>query len=375
MNNKEKIQNAFTSFYNFNDDTREIMNEFYENQESYLKLLKNTLQVINEIENKLKITVSEQYKDFLKAEIGNYIYNPGSIDEFRAYDAQELFSFNYIGDNVGNNAIEELSDFLIVGQDNGEYSYFFDVHNTLNHGTDTFWRVNRSSCTDYEIVGNTFIDFLTEVSAGKKINAIIPFQQEKEIIPENIKEDFIKKISNQLAKDKLQSIDENIKTINEYLAMIRQKDDLFCVSEYWDEHIQSFMNLSNVIKESFPNYSALILVSIADVSFSLSNISFELLLGEKLESFNIGKKAKKYLKDMFVFSFNSQSLFGDFNGSYFDYFFIDTQNKLGNGAESIYIISEKSKKLEEACYVAKDIVDLFRIFAEGEEINTIPIGK
>ena len=375
MNNKEKIQNAFTSFYNFNDDTREIMNEFYENQESYLKLLKNTLQVINEIENKLKITVSEQYKDFLKAEIGNYIYNPGSIDEFRAYDAQELFSFNYIGDNVGNNAIEELSDFLIVGQDNGEYSYFFDVHNTLNHGTDTFWRVNRSSCTDYEIVGNTFIDFLTEVSAGKKINAIIPFQQEKEIIPENIKEDFIKKISNQLAKDKLQSIDENIKTINEYLAMIRQKDDLFCVSEYWDEHIQSFMNLSNVIKESFPNYSALILVSIADVSFSLSNISFELLLGEKLESFNIGKKAKKYLKDMFVFSFNSQSLFGDFNGSYLDYFFIDKQNKLGNGAESIYIISEKSKKLEQACYVAKDIVDLFRIFAEGEEINTIPIGK
>ena len=375
MNNKEKIQNAFTSFYNFNDDTREIMNEFYENQESYLKLLKNTLQVINEIENKLKITVSEQYKDFLKAEIGNYIYNPGSIDEFRAYDAQELFSFYYIGDNVGNNAIEELSDFLIVGQDNGEYSYFFDVHNTLNHGTDTFWRVNRSSCTDYEIVGNTFIDFLTEVSAGKKINAIIPFQQEKEIIPENIKEDFIKKISNQLAKDKLQSIDENIKTINEYLAMIRQKDDLFCVSEYWDEHIQSFMNLSNVIKESFPNYSALILVSIADVSFSLSNISFELLLGEKLESFNIGKKAKKYLKDMFVFSFNSQSLFGDFNGSYLDYFFIDKQNKLGNGAESIYIISEKSKKLEQACYVAKDIVDLFRIFAEGEEINTIPIGK
>lgn len=365
MNNIEKIKNAFTSFYNFNDDTREIMNEFYENQESYLKLLKNTLQAINEIENKLKITVSEQYKDFLKAEIGNYIYNPGSIDEFRAYDAQELCSFNYIGDNVGYNAIEELSDFLIVGQDNGEYSYFFDVHNTLNHGTDTFWRVNRSSCTDYEIVGNTFIDFLTEVSAGKKINAINPFQQKEEKNPENIKEAFIKKISNQLAKDKLQSIDENIKTINEYLAMIRQKDDLFCVSEYWDEHIQSFMNLSNVIKESFPNFSALILVSIADISFSLSNISFELLLGEKLESFNIGKKAKKYLKDMFVFAY-SDSRFLEVNGSYFDYFFIDTQNKLGNGPESIYIISEKSKKLEEACYVAKDIVDLFRIFAEGE---------
>ena len=72
---------------------------------------------------------------------------------------------------------------------------------------------------------------------------------------------------------------------------------------------------------------------------------------------------------------NKSSLFIDINGSDWDYIFIDYQNKLGKGAEAIYIISEKSKKLEEACYVAKDIVDLFRIFAEGEELNTTPIGK
>ena len=375
MNNKEKIQNAFNCFYNYNEDTQKIRNEFFENQEFYLKLLKTTLQAINEIEEKLCITVSEQYKDFLKAEIGNYIYNPDSTDEFRAYDAQELFSFNYIGDDVGYNAIEELKDFLIVGQDNGEYSYFFDVQNTLNHGTDTFWRVNRSSCSNFEIAGNSFIDFLTEVSARRKIKKIIPLEQKKADIPENIKEVLIEKLSGQLSKDKLQSINENIITIKNFFSIIRQKDDLFCLSEYWDEHIQSLMNIFHLMNESFPNAFVLVLVNIGDVSFSLPNISFELLLGEKLEAFNIGKKAKKYLKDMFVFSFNSNSLFLEINGSYFDYFFIDTLNKLGNGAEAIYIISEKSKKLEEACYVAKDIVDLFRIFAEGEDINTIPIGK
>lgn len=374
MNNKEKIQNAFNCFYNYNEDTQKIRNEFFENQEFYLKLLKTTLQAINEIEEKLCITVSEQYKDFLKAEIGNYIYNPDSTDEFRAYDAQELFSFNYIGDDVGYNAIEELKDFLIVGQDNGEYSYFFDIQNTLNHGTDTFWRVNRSSCSNFEIAGNSFIDFLTEVSARRKIKKIIPFEQKKADIPENIKEIFIEKLSSQLSKDKLQSINENISTIKNFFSIIRQKDDLFCLSEYWDEHIQSLMNIFYLMNESFPNAFVLVLVNIGDVSFSLPNISFELLLGEKLEAFNIGKKAKKYLKDMFVFAY-SDSRFLEINGSYFDYFFIDTLNKLGNGAEAIYIISEKSKKLEEACYVAKDIVDLFRIFAEGEEINTTPIGK
>ena len=38
MNNKEKIQNAFNCFYNYNEDTQKIRNEFFENQEFYLKL-------------------------------------------------------------------------------------------------------------------------------------------------------------------------------------------------------------------------------------------------------------------------------------------------------------------------------------------------
>ena len=38
------------------------------------------------------------------------------------------------------------------------------------------------------------------------------------------------------------------------------------------------------------------------------------------------------------------------------------------------MISEKSKKLAEACYVAKDIADFFRSFAEGKELSTTPIG-
>ena len=97
-------------------------------------------------------------------------------------------------------------------------------------------------------------------------------------------------------------------------------------------------------------------------------ISFSLLFDEKLEAFNVGKKAKKHLKDMFVFAYNSDSLFLNIDDSYFDYFFVDPTNRLGNGPDAIYMISEKSKKLEEACCVAKDIVDLFRVFAEGAEL-------
>ena len=78
---------------------------------------------------------------------------------------------------------------------------------------------------------------------------------------------------------------------------------------------------------------------------------------------------------MIVFACNERSLFANQEDTIWDLFFIDVTNQIGNGSEAIYIISENSKKLEEACYVAKDIVDLFRIFAEGEELNTTPIGK
>lgn len=101
---------------------------------------------------------------------------------------------------------------------------------------------------------------------------------------------------------------------------------------------------------------------------------FLLLLDEQLEVLNIGKKSKTYLKNMFIFACNSYSLFSKINGSYFDYFFIDPTNKLGEGPDAIYMISEKSKKLAEACHIAKDIADFFRSFAEGKELNTTPIG-
>lgn len=376
MNDKEKIQDIFNRFYNYNEETQKVKKEFLENKDSCSELLKNALRAICEIEEQLNISFAEQYKEFLKAEIGNYIYNPDSIiDEFRAYDAKELYEFNYVGEKVGHSAIEELKDFLIVGQDEGECSYFFDIHDTLGRGIDTFWRVNRSSCSNFQIVGNTFIDFLNDVANRKAIDAITPFEQKEEPIPENVKDILVEKLSGQISADELHSIDGDIMTIKNYLAMIRQKDDLFCLSKYWNEHIATLIKLHDVMNDTFPHSFVFILLKLENFSFSLLNISFQMLLDERLEAFNIGKKAKKYLKDMFVFAYNSNSLFLNINGSYFDYFFIDPTNKLGNGTDAIYVISEKSKKLEEACYVAKDIVDLFRIFAEGEELNTTPIGK
>lgn len=375
MTDKEKIQNMFNCFYNFNEDTQKIKRDFLANKELYSEILGNTLKAIREIEKLLNIKLSEHYIEFLQAEIGNYIYNPDSIDEFRAYDAEELYGFNYIGEKVGDSAIEELKDFLIVGQDEGENSYFFDIHNTLHYGIDTFWRVDRSLCSDFEIVGKTFIDFLEQIVLRKPINALHPFEKEKKTISGNNKAFFIKKLCEQMSADELYITSNKISVSKNYLSEIKRRNDVrFISTEYSNQHIETLIKLQNIMNNAFPTSFVFLLLHLDDFSFYQGNIFFLLLLDEQLEVLNIGKKSKTYLKNMFIFACNSYSLFSKINGSYVDYFFIDPTNKLGEGPDAIYMISEKSKKLAEACYVAKDIADFFRSFAEGKELSTTPIG-
>ena len=58
-----------------------------------------------------------------------------------------------------------------------------------------------------------------------------------------------------------------------------------------------------------------------------------------------------------------------------DYIFQDYQNKLGRGAESIYIMSCYGSSIENACYVAKDIVEFIRKICADEPLDLTPIGK
>lgn len=58
-----------------------------------------------------------------------------------------------------------------------------------------------------------------------------------------------------------------------------------------------------------------------------------------------------------------------------DYIFQDYQNKLGRGAEAIYIMSYYGSSIENACYVAKDIVEFIRKICTDEPLDLTPIGK
>lgn len=373
MNNIETINKIFELYYERDEESKKMKDDYLKHKAEYDSLCDETYNTVLEIEKKLEIKLSDFYKDSLKAKAGIYISNENLSNEFRFYDKSELYNFNYIGEERGYSAKEELKEFFIIGQDEGESSYFLDVYNNLGLGIDIIWKVNRCNCEDFVVVGQNFIDFLESIATNRKSN--LDFISEDNPTDFINVDDYIKKILSKITEGNLHKLNKDIKTIYNYIEEIKKQDDLMIFSSYSKKSAESLIRIQNSMNNSYPVEFIYVLLHLKSFAFSLKNMMIEAIILEQFEKFNTGKKSKKYLHDVLVFALNKKSLFIDINGSYFDYIFIDYQNKLGNGSESIYIISENSTKLEEACYVAKDIVDLFRIFAEGGELNTTPIGK
>lgn len=373
MNNIEKIKAVFELYYERDEQSRKMKDDYLKRKNEYDSLCDETYDAVLEIEKKIGIKLSDYYKDSLIAKAGIYISNENLSNEFRFYDKRELYNFNYLGKEIGFSAKEELKDFFVIGQDEGESSYFLDVHDNLGLGIDTIWKVNRCDCEDFVVVGKNFIDFLEAMATNRKSNSdIIPEDEPTDFI--NV-DDYIKRIQSEITEENLHKLNKDIQLIYNYISEIKKQDDLMIFSSYSNKSAESLIRIQNSLNDFYPVEFIYELLNLRSFAFSLKNLRVEAIILEQFEKFNIGKKSKKHLHDVLVFALNKSSLFIDINGSDWDYFFIDYQNKLGKGAEAIYIISENSKKLEEACYVAKDIVNLFRIFAEDEEINTTPIGK
>lgn len=74
------------------------------------------------IEKVFNLKLPEMYKNFVEAKVawGVNVSN----NSFRLYDKKELYEFNYIGSYQGNSSLEEMKDYFLFGQDDGECSYF-----------------------------------------------------------------------------------------------------------------------------------------------------------------------------------------------------------------------------------------------------------
>ena len=370
MKTVEDFKRIIDRYYKRDNETHEQYEDF-KRQYSFANL-KKTFDSLPEIEKKFKLKLPQDYKTFIETD--SIWYMNGETDQFGIYDERQIYEFNYIGSHQGNSSIEAMKDFYLFGQDYGEISYFFDPFNKLGYGIDAVWRVNRCSCDkrDFELVAKDFYELAEKFCNKEDDKYERPFENEKTVCEGTAIKDILEK-QVETNPDLLNKVNEMHEKIKEYFTIMLDKGirrARITKNDYDEDKSYKLPETTNIPLDVF----GLVEKNIYKISFS-SRLSFHTECDEALFNINTGKYSMKILKDMFVFAERAGSIINKEDVFNSDYFFVDPTNKLGRGADAVYIIYTKSKKLEEACYVAKDIVDLFRIFAEGEEINTTPIGK
>lgn len=369
MKTAEQFKEILARYYRRDDDTKSEYEAFI-SQKSHVSL-KSLLVALPSVEEKFKLKLPQEYKNFIAADSAWGMY--GGEEDFRIYDEDEIYEFNCIGKHEGRSSIEELKDYFLFGQDEGACSYFFDPFNRLGYGIDAVWRIDRCSCDkrDFELVAKDFYE-LTEKFCDKKDEDFErPFENEKPVYEGTPIKDILEKQveNNSDLMKKISDMQEKIKDYYDIMIVNGVRRAIITEYDYDEEGNYKLQETTNIPLD--------VLYLIQKNIYTLSYFDkhfFGTVCDEPLISINYGKYSMKILKDMFVFA-EMDSIVNKESKFMTDFFFVDPTNILGNGSEAVYLICTKAKKLEEACYVAKDIVDLFRLFAEGEELNTTPIGN
>lgn len=371
MKTAEQFKELLARYCQRDEETKDEYEDFISEKSEVS--MKRLFESLPSVEEKFKLKLPDEYKAFVEAAYSWGMW--GKSNEFNIYNEQDIYEFNYIGSHQGRSSFEELKDYFMFGQDTGEKSYFFDPFNKLGYGIDAVWRIDRCTCNkrDFELVAKDFYELAEKFCNEEDEHYEQPFENERGV------QDGIS--INQFLADNVESNPALMEKINmtqekiaEYFKILKSKDSMARVKRIWNADSENEVHLNVSETKNFPPIVFYLVVKY-NYLFNFGRHSIITQSGESLLEENYGRYAMKILKDMFVFATVNKSILSKDIDAFLDYFFIDTNDKLGNGSEAVYIICTKSKRLEEACHVAKDIVDLFRIFAEGEELNTTPIGK
>lgn len=230
MEIKKAYSNLFENYYKRDDFTKKEYSDFVKDEGK--ASLQKLYDSFKEIENNFKFELPEMYKNFVDAKVSWGV--DGANNSLRLYDEKELFEFNYIGSHHGNSSLEEMKDYFLFGQDDGECSYFFDPLNKLGYGTDAVWKINRGFLDDnntwFDLIAENFYDFIEACVEENDADSNYVFYTESDSFDFTTK-DYVNYLANECKKivqDNINTQDE-IENIKNYLNVIKKK------MEFYDE--------------------------------------------------------------------------------------------------------------------------------------------
>lgn len=249
MKTVEQFKEILVRYYQRDDDTKSEYEAFI-SQKSHVSL-KSLLVALPSVEEKFKLKLPQEYKNFIAADIAWGLW--GESNEFGIYNEQDIYEFNYIGAHEGRSSIEEMKDYFMFGQDEGESSYFFDPFNRLGYGIDVVWRINRCSCDkrDFELVAKDFYELAEKFCDKKDEEFARPFENERnmhggisinQFLAENIE-------SNPALMEKISDMQEKIA---EYFEILKSKDSMARTKRIWNADAKNEVHLNVSETRNFP---------------------------------------------------------------------------------------------------------------------------
>lgn len=379
MQNTEKIKEIFERYYQRDEMTRKAKKEFEQQNGSYY--MAEILDSIPELEERFGVTLPENYKAFLEAGAGIGMSTMDNCDKFYAFDKRVMLDWNIMGD-VEANVSDTFEDLFVFGADYCDYCYFIDVKNKFRLGNETVWRSYRSKAReeDIQLVGNNFIEFLENFANNDKLVTTKPLAPYKPTVEDG--EAIIKLVEERARADEkvYQEILEAEKKIDGYIEEAkklyeidksRMKRVTFVKTHSEDYGYMGLEPFKSKYFDNFPVKSLAILVYLG--LFTIKNSYGWFSVNREMNEFiNDRNFRNPELSEYLRFFKNSTSVL---KNREWDLIIQDYQNKLDRGPDAIYIICDDGSPIEEACYVAKDIVEFIRKICEDEPLDLTPIGK
>ena len=313
------------------------------NDKEALLASKKLINSARAIEENIVLKFPEEYLIFIEA--GGLRHFESKFFQIFLYDERDIVEFNR-----GDSSYPELQNYLLFGQDDGSYSYFFDVHNNLEKGVNAIYRIDRGLLSKeyFLFVAQDFLDFFQKLLNNETLSTEYCFKQI---------DSFIKSPS---AYNRIKSTisEETIQELNYYRSIFKKLDGHDLGYNMNDE---DFTILDEIEKSNSYSISLDYKVFLSEFrggTYWSKSLFIDFYADDGLFDKNLNESNKTDIKhkDFFIFATTD---------SHQEIYF-DPNNKIGHGRNAVYITSLTSQDLSKGVLLAESLRALFEKLANDK---------
>ncbi len=297
----------------------------------------NFINSIKKIEQSVGLKFPKDYLSFIEAGGLRHFENEGF--QIYLYDDKDIIEFNR-----GDSSYPNLQSYLLFGQDEGSYSYFFDTNNLLGKGKDAVYRIDRGLLSkEYFIfLSKDFISFFHKMIDNEDLSSEYIF---KLIHTFTKNQSTYKQIKDKFNMDTIQEIDN-------FKSLFTKLDGYDLGYNMNDEDFTILDEIETRNRYSITFDYKVFLSEFRGGTYWSKKLLIDFYADDGLSDKNITDNEKNEDKhaDFFIFASTDKQ----------QELYFDPKNELGHGPNAVYITSLTSQDLSKGIFFADNLHILFQ---------------